>query len=301
MNLTQNRTTLEAHTTGRFCILRYDHLRFLNGNEVVVLAHLINHYCMLFDGGRHTDGWIEFATPRIQKWVPWSRRRIEGALEGLERKGILHLRRSGKSGKRFLILFGEEIERRCTETRISVEMHGNAHLNRPGCTKMHISGNQKAGKEQSLRTIRCGRVVSKEVVATKEHCGGCASTVWNLFGKRLKEAVQSVWKGWTPKPTIAYQWGAAIRLIHTVDGFSVEDIERILTWYATTLKREGDINSNGNPNHTPVAYGGASFRKKYQQLVGCMGRRGQGSKPKRPGVRIVDDTDSGDSVDTFDD
>ena len=55
----------------------------------------------------------------------------------------------------------------------------------------------------------------------------------------------------------------------------------MIEWYGEVLKREGDLNSNGNPNRYPIAYAGQSFRSKWVQLKGRYVReQGKAKKPK---------------------
>lgn len=123
--------------------------------------------------------------------------------------------------------------------------------------------NRKKGTPQKILSIRAR--------GPEAHCKDCLSADWTGLGQELRDAIASVTKiPYTSGGPI--HWGAQFRALHVRNQVPIRELTGVLSWYCGLLRREGDINTNGNPNLFPVCYSGEAFRKKFQQLEGAMSR-----------------------------
>lgn len=88
-------------------------------------------------------------------------------------------------------------------------------------------------------------------------------TWYALFAKKLQDALKDAGK--SKKSNRVDQWARAFKLLNTEDGFTTQEIKKVLKWYCHQLRK-------GLPMYVPQAYSGVIFREKYLRLRDAMER-----------------------------
>lgn len=278
--MTDSLRKLECYDHGRWFMLPLDFLKILPAREAVFLAYLINLVCMrLANGQGDEEDWVCITTRDLSKCA-LSEDQIKRSLRSLRRHKLVRTQSRGRSRKRWLWIDGTLLQ-----TAIEVGSVKGA--------KVHPSLGAKVHPSKGAEVHPCIKSSSRSFLK-EEHCLACRETEWSSLGSMLKDSINNHVRSISSTST-PYKWGEHFRRLHTTDKVAPDRIEEVLQWYCNTLKVEGDIIGNGNPNYIPVAMSGAAFRKKFEQLEAAMQRTRKATKrPRKLRVEVADDHDPDD-------
>lgn len=242
------RALAACYAYGKWCQVPFDFLAEFGEATGVFLAYLANTYALRIAKGKdyHKKYWIRLSDRTIRKHLRFlSDQAIKKRLAELVREGIVKIQRRGLPSRRWVYLNIEALfERLDVEPAHRTNSYGVASTN-----------------SYSQRNVRCIRSIHRSI--TKNiHCELCKNVEWEALAKQLHKAISGV--RLVPQNTSTRKWGDDMRRLHTTDGFKMEQIEEILSWYCKALKL-------GDP-YLPVAHCGSTFREKFSRVEAAMRR-----------------------------
>ena len=252
MNIDDYIQSLKTFNNANWLAVRVDLLNAMAWETAIVLSAIINRVAWKLERGKTwdttPDGWVMLTNKELKKRLASiTDYRAAKAIKDLTKMGVMHHKKRGVPGKRWVVL-----EMACVEELV---LSKTAELvlskTTPVYSKSTLLLRSKVQDKQQLRPSGSRQIVS----ITKDPHLTMAEKLHATLAKSRKVQATS-----TPK-----KWAEPLRKLEKLDKIPLQDIQDLMTWYCNKVEKEGDlIRSNGS--FLPVVYGGDTFRKKWQML-----------------------------------
>jgi len=255
---------LRCFDPGQWFMLPRDFLRICSEREAILLASLVNIATMRIKSEQDDEWWFEATTKQLRGYLPHlSKIQMEVALGKLEERGLITTNLRGKMRRRRWLYVRVSVIEKTLERQKS-ESNGKSHEGIKSDTLLGI----ESDTYRRSNTLRGITPSLRKNIPKKEHCSACAGTDWvDSYSLPLAEAIKPIKK--VPKNSTPKMRASHFRKLHELDGFTPDEIKKVLDWYCTDL----EINGDPNGRMIPVVWSGSAFRKKFTRLEDAMTRR----------------------------
>lgn len=231
-----------------------DFLNFLDLGDAVFLANLYNVAYLAYR--KKEDDWFPTRTERLAKDLRLSRQAAWRRVRALEELGLISTDIRGGFAREKWIKIHYDLVDECARLGRVPKRKIRCRVS-PGNTSVTRRTPGNARKTNRLSSVtRHITYNKKEQSPLSEWATECASSLREAVAKAQNISKRSNIKAWV----------APIEKTHRLDGFPIETIQKVCSWYCKILPDEREKIKTGEGSFIPHVMSGSAFRKKFPNL-----------------------------------